>query len=326
MLLVQVIGGGDVYHINFKILGQRLAPVRGPVGDSKLLGNTLCDLGIGIHHQPKRRVWVVGIDRAVVARHATTANQSGSSQILQHGGIIPPFACGEGILTRMFEDDGYKLIPEVLALPMVERLRAALGSAGDGSAAGRSQRGESVYAQRNILTLAEVQAVAADPRVLALTGGATIATRALFFDKVPGANWHVGWHQDRAIAVAKRQELPGWGPWTVKAGVVHVLPPAAILEKMITVRLHLDDCDENNGPLRVLPGSHRHGILSAEQLAALRRERPEALCTGLAGSAVVLSPLLLHASSPAQSPLHRRVLHIEFAPENLLPEGLAWAI
>ena len=134
------------------------------------------------------------------------------------------------------------------------------------------------------------------------------------------------WHQDRAIAVAKRQELPGWGPWTVKAGVVHVLPPAAVLEKMITVRLHLDDCDENNGPLRVLPGSHRHGILSAEQLAALRKQVPEVACLLPCGGALVMSPLLLHASSPAQSPLHRRVLHIEFAPENLLPEGLAWAI
>lgn len=225
----------------------------------------------------------------------------------------------------MFEDDGYKLIPGVLDLPLVERLRAALGSAGDGNATGRSQRGESVYARRNILSLPEVQAVATDPRVLALTGCATIATRALFFDKVPGANWHVGWHQDRAIAVAERHELPGWAPWTVKAGVVHVLPPAAILEKMITVRLHLDDCDENNGPLRVLPGSHRHGILSAEQFAVLREQVPEVACLLPSGGALVMSPLLLHASSPAQSPLHRRVLHIEFAPENLLPEGLAWA-
>ncbi|MCX6366002.1 MAG: phytanoyl-CoA dioxygenase family protein [Armatimonadetes bacterium] len=220
----------------------------------------------------------------------------------------------------MFEETGYQLIPEVLDLPIVERLRTALETAGDAS-----QRGESVYARRNILALHDVQAVAADPRVLALTGVATIPTRAIFFDKVPGANWHVGWHQDRAIAVAERIELPGWGPWTVKAGVLHVLPPAAILEKMITVRLHLDDCDQTNGPLRVLPGSHRHGILSQEQIAALRKEAPEVTCTGSVGSAVVMSPLLLHASSPAESPQHRRVLHLEFAPESLLPEGLFFA-
>lgn len=221
----------------------------------------------------------------------------------------------------MFDQVGYQRVHEVLDVLTIEQLKQALESAGDAS-----QRGESVYARRNILALSDVQAIAADPRVLALTGAATIPTRAIFFDKVPGANWHVGWHQDRAIAVAERIELSGWGPWTVKAGVLHVLPPAEILEKMVTVRLHLDDCDATNGPLRVLPGSHRHGILSQEQIAALRKEAPEVTCTSPIGGAVVISPLLLHASSPAASPKHRRVLHIEFAPENLLPKGLSWAI
>lgn len=221
----------------------------------------------------------------------------------------------------MFDEAGYLLVTDILELSIVERLRIALEGAGESS-----QRGESVYARRNILALPEVQAVAADPRVLALTGAATIPTRAIFFDKVPGANWHVGWHQDRAIAVTERVELPGWGPWSTKAGVLHVLPPAEILEKMVTVRLHLDDCDETNGPLRVLPGSHRHGILSNEQIAALREQTAEVVCTGPLGSAVVMSPLLLHASSPAQSPSHRRILHLEFAPENLLPGELSWAI
>lgn len=221
----------------------------------------------------------------------------------------------------MFGTAGYQILSGVLDAPTVARLLGVLDTAGDAS-----QRQSAVYARRNILALGEVQAVATDPRILALTGAATIPTRAIFFDKVPGANWHVGWHQDRAIAVAGRIELSGWGPWSVKAGVVHVLPPAEILEKMITVRLHLDDCDEINGPLRVLPGSHRHGILSNEQIAALRQQAAEVTCTGPVGSAVVMSPLLLHASSPAASPKHRRVLHLEFAPKSLLPEGLSWAI
>jgi ectoine hydroxylase-related dioxygenase (phytanoyl-CoA dioxygenase family) len=220
----------------------------------------------------------------------------------------------------MFDNAGYKIVADVLDATTVARLRTALEGTDDAS-----QRGESVYARRNILSLTEVQAVAADPRVLALTGAATLATRAIFFDKVPGANWHVGWHQDRAIAVAQKIERVGWGPWSVKSGVLHVLPPAEILEKMITVRLFLDDCDAANGPLRILPGSHRRGILSSEQIAVQREKTPEALCTGLAGSALVMSPLLLHASSPAESPSHRRVLHLEFAPENLLPEGLRFA-
>ena len=123
----------------------------------------------------------------------------------------------------MFDQAGYQFVHDVLDALTIEQLKQALESAGDAS-----QRGESVYARRNILALSDVQAVAADPRVLALTGAATIPTRAIFFDKVPGANWHVGWHQDRAIAVAGRKELSGWGPWTVKAGVLHVLPPAEI--------------------------------------------------------------------------------------------------
>jgi ectoine hydroxylase-related dioxygenase (phytanoyl-CoA dioxygenase family) len=221
----------------------------------------------------------------------------------------------------MLDTRGYRLFSEVLDLATVERLCLDLDTAG-----ATSQRGESVYARRNLLALPIVEEIATHSRVLALTDAAKTPVRAIFFDKVPGANWHVGWHQDRAIAVAERRELPGWGPWSVKAGVLHVLPPAAILEKLVTVRLHLDPCDAANGPLRVLPGSHQHGILTGEQIASLRECIPEVLCTGQVGSAVVMSPLLLHASSPAQIPSHRRILHLEFAPENLLPVGLSWAI
>ena len=90
--------------------------------------------------------------------------------------------------------------------------------------------------------------------------------------------------------------------------------------------LHLDDCDESNGPLRVIPGSHGQGILSSEQIARHRQETAEVVCTVPAGGALVMAPLLLHASSRARSPSHRRVLHLEFAPLGLLPEGLAWAV
>lgn len=220
----------------------------------------------------------------------------------------------------MFDAHGFCVVPDVLSEPELSGIREDLS--GDGV---DSQRAGAVYAKRNLLSSAVVQAVAAHPSVRALTGAATTLVRAIFFDKVPGANWHVGWHQDRAIAVRERAELVGWGPWSVKAGVVHVLPPAEILERIVTVRLHLDDCDETNGPLRVLPGSHRHGILSNEQIAQLRATTPEVVCTGRAGSAVVLSPLLLHASSPAEVPRHRRILHLEFAPESLLPAGLEFA-
>ena len=146
--------------------------------------------------------------------------------------------------------------------------------------------------------------------------------RAVFFDKNPAHNWKVPWHQDLTIAVRERREVPGFGPWSVKEGVAHVQPPAALLARMVTLRVHLDDCAEDNGPLRVRPGSHLHGRLSDDAIAALTGS-PEITCCVRAGGVVALRPLLLHASSPARVPCHRRVIHLEFSPD-LLPDGLEW--
>lgn len=147
--------------------------------------------------------------------------------------------------------------------------------------------------------------------------------RAIYFDKSPDTNWFVAWHQDLTIAVVERVELPGFGPWSVKNGVTHVQPPILLLEQMITVRLHLDDADMENGALKVLPGTHRHGRLSAEQIQKLRATGTEMLCKALAGDALLMRPLILHASGRSLSARHRRILHIEYAGFDL-PEGLRW--
>ncbi|HAV63046.1 MAG TPA: phytanoyl-CoA dioxygenase [Verrucomicrobiales bacterium] len=148
--------------------------------------------------------------------------------------------------------------------------------------------------------------------------------RALLFDKTPQTNWTVSWHQDLSIAVADRIDTPGFGGWSLKEGVWHVQPPATVLERMLTVRLHLDDCGPEHGPLRVVPGSHRLGRLDADAIAGCRAGTPveEILCG--AGDALVMRPLLLHASSKATRPSRRRVLHVEFAREDL-PGDLEWA-
>src|SRR5207248_2544553 len=126
-----------------------------------------------------------------------------------------------------------------------------------------------------------------------------------------------------SIAVRERKEAEGFGPWSVKAGVLHVQPPAAILEKMLTVRLHLDDCPEQNGPLRVIPGSHLLGRLREGAISALTTPAAPVVCTVARGGVLLMRPLLLHASSPSQQPGHRRVLHIEYAASPL-PGGLQW--
>ena len=115
----------------------------------------------------------------------------------------------------------------------------------------------------------------------------------------------------------------GFGSWSMKADVLHVQPPAATLERMLTVRLHLDPCGEENGALRVLPGSHTHGKIPENEIAGFREIMTEEVCAVGLGGALLMSPLLLHASSPASVPGHRRVVHLDFASTQL-PDGLEW--
>jgi hypothetical protein len=157
----------------------------------------------------------------------------------------------------------------------------------------------------------------------AVLGPRCAAVRAIIFDKTPGANWKVSWHQDLTIAVKRRVDIAGFGPWSEKAGIVHVQPPVAILEQMLTLRLHLDACGPANGPVRVLPGSHRVGRLSGSAIDTWRTQHVAQECVAGRGEVLAMRPLLLHASSPATSPQHRRVVHIEYAAAEL-PGGLEW--
>lgn len=219
--------------------------------------------------------------------------------------------------------NGYAIVPSVLTAAAVAELIAALEQIPQGN----SVRRRGVPGVRNLLATPEIRQLACSPAVRGLvapvlgTGG--FAVRGILFDKTPAANWNVVWHQDLSIAVRERRCAPGFGPWSQKAGVVHVLPPPSVLARMLTVRLHLDDCNERNGPLRVLPGSHTAGRLDANAIAHWREQTPETVCPVPAGGALLMRPLLLHASSDAQTPAHRRVLHLEYAAD-ALPGGLEW--
>jgi ectoine hydroxylase-related dioxygenase (phytanoyl-CoA dioxygenase family) len=222
------------------------------------------------------------------------------------------------------DEYGYAVVPGVIGRAEVDRLLDALRRAGGDGV----RRRESVYAIRNLFDeVPEVRALAASPAVRALVepvlGPGAFAVRGILFDKTADANWKVAWHQDLTIAVRERRDAAGFGPWSEKAGVTHVQPPAAVLERMVTVRIHLDDCGPENGPVHVIPGSHRHGRLGSADTERWRAEHPAvATCTG-EGGALLMRPLLLHASSPATTPAHRRVLHIDYAA-NELPDGLEW--
>lgn len=173
--------------------------------------------------------------------------------------------------------------------------------------------------------VAEVATNAAVTRLVnPILGGQSFAVRGILFDKTPDANWRVAWHQDVTIAVREQRAAPGFGSWSLKDGVPHTHAPVSLLERMLTVRLHLDDCDETNGALRVIPGSHRQGKLDAPAINEWKARGPIEPCPAQSGDALLMRPLLLHASSPATSPKHRRVIHLEFAVDEL-PGGLAWA-
>lgn len=148
--------------------------------------------------------------------------------------------------------------------------------------------------------------------------------RALLFDKTPNANWYVTWHQDLTIPVQNRIDIEGYKAWSTKDGILHVQPPAYILEKMISLRIHLDACSESNGAIKFLPGSHENGILEKVELKKWREEAEPVLCAAEPGDIVVMRPLILHSSSKSAKPVQRRVLHIEYAGIEL-PQNLEWS-
>jgi ectoine hydroxylase-related dioxygenase (phytanoyl-CoA dioxygenase family) len=223
--------------------------------------------------------------------------------------------------------DGFSLVADVISTAEVEALTASLVDL-ESQAAIREKAG-ATYAVRRLCDLSDdVRRLSRSPNIRAIIepvlGPSARLVRSLLFDKNPAANWKVPWHQDLTIAVKQRRDVPGFGPWSIKAGVPHVQPSVHVLENMLTVRLHLDDCGDANGPLRVLPGSHRLGVIDALAIADLRRRITETVCTLNAGSVLLMRPLLLHASAPATMLSHRRVVHLEFAAADL-PGGLEWS-
>jgi ectoine hydroxylase-related dioxygenase (phytanoyl-CoA dioxygenase family) len=145
--------------------------------------------------------------------------------------------------------------------------------------------------------------------------------RGLFFDKPPARSWALPWHKDMTIAV-KDNRVPSrhFAKPTMKAGVPHVEAPRAVLERMLTVRIHLDPMTAFNGPLKVLPGTHR-----TRQAMPSPTVSPHPVL-GDAGDVLVMRPLLSHASgrSDPETRSHRRVLHLEFAADPNLPDGYEW--
>ena len=166
-------------------------------------------------------------------------------------------------------------------------------------------------------------ALRAHPAVGASLPATHVAVQCTAFEKSARRNWLVTLHQDLSIPVARRVDDPALRGWARKEGRWFVQPPAALLETLLAIRVHLDDCGPADGPLQVVAGSHRHGLLDDAAAFALRAATPPVACTLARGGAMLMRPLLLHASSKATGTSRRRVLHFVFGPP-ALPHGLSW--
>jgi hypothetical protein len=149
------------------------------------------------------------------------------------------------------------------------------------------------------------------------------AVFARYFDKSRETNWSLGWHQDRTIAVRERRETSGFTAWTVKSGLVHVVPPFRYLERMLILRIHLDETGETRAPLLVAPGSHRLGAIAETEIEAIVQRCGSHSCLAAAGDAWACAAPILHASGPMLAPGRRRILQLAYSADSL-PEGLDW--
>lgn len=191
-----------------------------------------------------------------------------------------------GDRTRQFQTTGVALIEYALSVADLAGMDAAFPVLSPGAAGARASDFSPTALHKlsthdGLLELASL-----------LAGARLRVCRVLGFDKSSGTNWFVPWHQDRAADGNERT--------------------VAVLEGMVALRIHLDDCDENNGPLEVIPGSHTLGRLDRAALAQVVARQPPLTCLAARGDIVALRPLLVHRSQRARRPRVRRVLHIEF--------------
>ncbi|WP_158826255.1 phytanoyl-CoA dioxygenase family protein [Mucilaginibacter lacusdianchii] len=222
-------------------------------------------------------------------------------------------------------DNGFTVIPDVFSFEEVEALIAQIEAVDTSKATFRKT--DDLFAIRQFFK--EVPEIG--PLVLTqklqgiintLFGDEFFVVKSIYFDKPEKSNWFVAYHQDLTISVNKKADVSGFGPWTVKQNQFAVQPPLTILQGNFTVRIHLDDTDETNGALKVIPQSHAKGIYRPETIDWSKEK--EKVCSVSKGGIMIMRPLLLHASNRTVSAKRRRVIHVEFSNEEL-PRPLLWS-
>jgi hypothetical protein len=142
-------------------------------------------------------------------------------------------------------------------------------------------------------------------------------SKAIFFNKPSKSNWFVSSHQDLSISVRSKIEAEGYSNWTNKNGQLGVIPPKEVLENTVTFRIHLDNTNETNGALKVIPSSHLKGVIRIDEEFEKSNYGNEETCNVEKGGVMLMKPLLLHSSQKSVSDFDRRVIHLEFCNKEI---------
>ena len=216
-----------------------------------------------------------------------------------------------------FHEKGYQVIEQVYSQSEITSLLETLEDAGVSKSFGvrevlfrHPELRDKVFS-KNLLAL-----------ITQLLPTCTQAIKSIYFDKPPHANWIVNWHQDLTINLIDKKEQSNYKNWRVNQERVVVQPDIQLLESIVTIRIHLDDCTAQNGALRVIESSHQKGVIPIKDWMQNKAGR-EVVCEAAKGSVLVMKPLLLHSSRRTENAALRRVLHLEFTDQNL-PNGLRW--
>ena len=219
------------------------------------------------------------------------------------------------------DDAGYWIIENVLSGAECDSLISALSL----HPTKRRRAGA-----RHLMSHPAVAAVASDERLLKIVrralGGDAVPYRATLFEKSDKAKWLVAWHQDKALPLIETSAAPDWGPWSRKAGITYAHAPTSALSRILALRVHLDASTGDNGPLRIVPGSQRMGVMSEKDVLLCAGTQPHVECVVGRGGVLAMSPMLIHSSSRGLSGKPRRVLHIEYAESLDVAPGIRLAI
>lgn len=228
-------------------------------------------------------------------------------------------------MNQQLSQNGFTTIADIYTISEVNSLIENVENATQNSP--NFRQSNDLFAIRNLLSeIPELQNILWNDNLKSLIkdlfGEKYFNVKAIYFDKPPQSNWIVAWHQDLTISISDKIEREGFVNWSIKQGLPTVQPPREILENIYTIRIHLDDCDETNGALRVIPESHQKGVIAMQDFRL--EDYPEPVtCPFQKGGVMLMKPLILHASNKSTSERNRRVFHLEFSDFDL-PDGMDW--